>query len=122
MTIDHQIDHTMRMVVVTITGELTDKSLLSVADALKKAPGVEKDFSLLLDLRGADGQNITTAGVQNLAARPLVLSPESRRAVVVPSVLGFGMARMYELMRGTGGMRVFRDYDEARRWIETGAE
>ena len=122
MTIDHQIDHTMRMVVVTITGELTDKSLLSVADALKKAPGVEKDFSLLLDLRGADGQNITTAGVQNLAARPLVLSPESRRAVVVPSVLGFGMARMYELMRGTGGMRVFHDYDEARRWIETGAE
>jgi hypothetical protein len=51
-----------------------------------------------------------------------VLSPESRRAVVVPTVLGYGMARMYELFRGEGAARVFKDYDKARQWIETGRE
>ena len=45
-----------------------------------------------------------------------------RTVFVVPTDLGFGMARMYEMLseaRG-GGMRVFRDYDEARRWVELG--
>ena len=56
-----------------------------------------------------------------MAARPLVLSAEARRAIVVPTVLGYGMARMYGLLRGLGGTRVFMDYDKARRWAETGA-
>jgi hypothetical protein len=77
-----------------------------------------------MDLRQAHGQNVTSAGVRALAARPLVLSLASRRAVVVPSDLGYGMARMYEILgdkRG-GATRVFRDYGDARRWVETGAE
>jgi hypothetical protein len=37
---------------------------------------------------------------------------------VVPSDLGYGMARMYELQRENGGAtRVFRDFDEAWRWL-----
>lgn len=53
-----------------------------------------------------------------LVERALVLAPTSRRAVVVPSDLGFGMARMYEMLRTKGGApRVFRDYDEAVRWV-----
>jgi hypothetical protein len=65
---------------------------------------------------------VTSAGVRALADRPLILSAASRRAVVVASDLAFGMARMYEILsekRG-GGTRVFREYGEARRWVETG--
>jgi hypothetical protein len=38
---------------------------------------------------------------------------------VVPSDLGFGMGRMYQMLReGQGGqINVFRDIDEARRWV-----
>ena len=62
---------------------------------------------------------VTTDGVRALVAEPLVLAPDSRRAVVVPSDLGFGMARMYEMLReDRGGVtRAFRDFDEARRWV-----
>ena len=122
MHIDRKTDAATRVVVLTVSGELGNRELVSLADELANAREVEDDFSLLIDLRQADGKTVTRAGVQALVERPLVLSPESRRAVVVPSDLGFGMARMYELLRQNrgGATRVFRDYDEARRWVETG--
>jgi hypothetical protein len=122
MTVDTHIDHDHRVITVTLTGELTDAELLSLAAEVAKTPGIGKDFSLLLDLRFADGAKITTAGVRQMAARPLAFPATARRAVVVPSELGFGMARMYEMLRGEGAPRVFKDYDAARRWVETRAE
>ena len=119
MTIDQQIDETHRTVLLTLTGTLSDEGLASLTELIENTPKVAKDFSLLIDLRFADGKKITTAGVQRLAAKPLVLSPDAKRAVVVPSVLGYFMARLYQLLRGRGGMRVFMDYDEALRWIQT---
>jgi hypothetical protein len=122
MRLERKIDTAAGVVVLEVSGEFGDEDLLGLADELAAAPGVEPDFSLLVDLRQAHGRNVTSAGVTALAARSLVLSPQSRRAVVVPSALGFGMARMYGLLRHEGGgdMRIFRDYDEARRWVETG--
>ena len=122
MTVEHEIDHTSRSVRLTITGEITDAGLLRLADLLEEMPGVSPDFSLLFDVRGADGRQVTSAGVRELAARRLIFSREARRGVVVPSLLGYGMARMYELFRGDGGPRVFMDYDKGRRWVETGGE
>ena len=114
-----KIDSSDRVVIVTVSGVLGDAELQSLGDQLEKNPEVAPDFALLIDLRQADGKTVTSAGVRALATRPLVFSTTSRRAVVVPSDLGFGMARMYEMLRESrgGGMRVFRDYDEARRWV-----
>jgi hypothetical protein len=122
MQIERKTDAAARVVVLRVSGTLGDRELASLADELANAGDVGTDFSFLIDLRQADGRNVTSAGVKALAGRPLVLSPESRRAVVVPSALGFGMARMYELLRQNrgGATRAFRDYDEAQRWVETG--
>ena len=111
-----------RIVILKVDGELGDQDLLSLADALEQDPEVAADFSLLIDLSEADGREVTSSGVRALAARALVLSPASRRAVVVPSALGFGMARMYELLseRRGGAARVFRNNSEALRWLEFG--
>jgi hypothetical protein len=120
--VERTVDSKARVVVLEVIGDLGDRGLFELASELEKAPGVESDFSLLIDLRQANGRQVTSAGVQALAMRSLVLSPASRRAVVVPTDLGFGMARMYEMLsekRG-GATRVFRDYDEARRWVELG--
>lgn len=122
MRVEREIDSAARIVVLKVSGRLEDQDLLSLGDELEKAPEVEPDFSLLIDLREADGRGVSSTGVSALAARPPVLSLMSRRAVVVPSDLGFGMARMYELRRHEEGSaaRVFRDYDKARRWIASG--
>src|SRR5215510_4407824 len=123
MQVERKADSVARVVILTVSGNLGDEELLGLADEVAKAPELEADFSLLIDLRQANGRNVSTGGVRKLVARSLVLSAASRRAVVVPSDLGFGMARMYEMLREDrgGAARVFRDYDEARRWVTTGA-
>ncbi len=120
MLVDREIDAKDRVVTLAVRGELSDEGLLSLPAELRTAPEVEPDFGLLIDLRHAVGRDVTTKGVHDLARLPLVLSPDSRRAVVVPSDVGFGMARMYQILRGEGpggDIRVSRDLDEARRWV-----
>jgi hypothetical protein len=121
VNIDHEIDHTHRTILITISGDMSDQELLGVADLIERMPAISPDFSILFDLRSANGEGVTSEGVRVAAMRPLVLSPQSRRGIVVPSMLGFGMARMYQLFRGESTTRVFMDYDKARRWVETGS-
>src|SRR5688572_32419978 len=82
MNLDHEIDYTQRAVLVTITGAMSDRDLLDLATKIEQWPGIRSDFSILFDLRFADGQNVTAEGVRAIAARPLILSPESRRGIV----------------------------------------
>ena len=119
MQVERTIDPGTRVVVLTVSGEIGDAELLRLGDELAETPELESDFALLIDLRQARGEKVTTAAVYRLVERPLVLSAESRRGVVVPTNLGFGMARMYEMLRKNrgGSPRVFRDYDEALRWV-----
>ena len=122
MNVDKQINQEQRLVIFTITGGLTDDGLLGIADALENDPAISPDFGWLIDLRMSDGIRITTDGVRKMAARRLALNRESRRAVVVPLGLGYGMARMYQMLRGDGAPRVFTNYDAAYRWALTGSE
>lgn len=123
MNVDHQIDHEHHLVIFTITGKLSDAGLLGLGDAIAKNPAIGKDFACLFDLRLSDGADITTEGVRKMASRPLALSATSRRAVVVPGALGYGMARMYQMLRNDeGAPRVFTNYDDAYRWIVTGSD
>lgn len=123
MQVEREIDSAARIAILRVRGTLEDRDLLGLAEELEKPPEVPADYSLLIDLREASGRSVSSAGVRALVERRLVLSPASRRAVVVPSDLGFGMARMYESLRQEqgGGTRPFRDYDEARRWLTEGA-
>jgi hypothetical protein len=119
MASTYEVDPARHIAIVAMTGEITDADLLEIHDYLRSDKTLQPDFALLIDLREANGTKITSAGVRSLANLPLVLSPESRRAVVVPSSLGLGMVRAYGLWRGgeDGSIRAFRDFDEARDWL-----
>jgi len=123
MRVDRQVNAADRVVILSVSGDLGDSDLLSLATEIENDPEVKSDTSLLIDLRLANGRNVTNAGVRALAERPRFLSPASRRGIVVPSELDFGMARMYEALRDerVGAIRVFRDFEEAKRWVTTGA-
>jgi hypothetical protein len=120
MNIDHEIDYTNRVVLITLSGAMIDDDLLNLAHRIEQMPGMRSDFSILFDLRFADGKKITANGVRAIAAWPRILSPQSRRGIVVPSLLGYGMARMYQLYRGEDTTRIFMDYEKGRRWVESG--
>jgi hypothetical protein len=118
MIVDRKIDASDRVVTLAVSGEISDEGLLSLPAELRAAPDVAPDFGLLIDLRHAVCRDLTPKGVHDLARLPLVLSPDSRRAVVVPTDFGFGMARMYQTLRDQcGALRVSRDIAEARRWV-----
>lgn len=118
MQVEREIDSVARVLILRVSGEVADGDLLGLGDRIASTPGLTPDFSLLIDLREADGHQVSSNGVRVLAAGPILLSPTSRRAVVVPTQLGFGLARMYEMLReGQGTVRAFRDYAEARRWV-----
>ena len=120
MAITYEINMEHKNILVTATGKLTAQELLDLHHCFARDPEVRPDFSILFDLRQAHGESFATEGVRELASLPLILSQTSRRAVVVRSDLGYGMARMYGLRRGdrTTAYEVFRDLDEARRWVE----
>ncbi len=119
MPTTYEINAARGVIIVTVTGDLTDEGLFDMHRRLAGDPAVKPNFAALFDLRQANGVAVTTDGVRALADLPLVLSPESRRAVVVPTDLGFGMARMYGMRRGNQGgtVEVFRDFAEASHWI-----
>jgi hypothetical protein len=123
MQVARKVDVVKRLVTLTVSGEVQDPDLVELAIGVENDPEVRPEFSLLVDLRDADGRSVTSAGVRELAKRPFALTPASRRAIVVPTELGFGMARVYEALREAqgGAIRVFRDYEEAVRWVTTGA-
>ncbi len=120
--IKQTVDSTDRVVTIEMSGDIVDQDLLNLAGEIEKIPGMQPDFSVLIDLRRAKGWRVTSAGVRLLAEQTPVLSGSSRRAVVVPSRFGYGMARMYELLRHDRGvsMRVFYSYDKAKRWVTEG--
>jgi hypothetical protein len=118
MAVTYEIRPEEKVVTVTITGEIDDRTFVDVHHEIAGNPAITRDFALLVDLREAHGERVTSAGVRALVQLPLVLSPTSRRAVVVPTDLGFGVARMYESRRGDAGAVVpFRDIAAARRWV-----
>ncbi len=121
MLVDREIHASERVVALSVTGELSDEGLLSLPAELRSAPEVEPDFALLIDLRHVVCRDtVTTQAVLDLARVPLVLSPDSRRAVVVSSDFGFGMARMYQALRQEppgSDMRVFRNPEKAWQWV-----
>jgi hypothetical protein len=89
-------------------------------DDVELAPG----YVTLIDVRNADLGALETSEIEYLAATRHLLpyvTVGSKVAVVVSSADAFDVARMYELSRPTApeAMRVFYDYAEARRWLET---
>lgn len=120
MTIDTNVDHDRRVVTLTLTGTLSNEGLLGVAEVLKNTPGVDRGFGVLLDLRLSNGRAITSEGVRTMATYRHAVPLSSRRAIVVPPGLGYGMARMYQILRGDQAPKVFTDVDKAQRWVEGG--
>ena len=124
MALDYEIDTERKNIRVTATGEISPEQFVDLHDHFAATDTIEADFSILFDLRHAQvpRDGFTADGVRTLAVLPTVLDPASRRAVVVRSDFGFGIARMYGLRRGDRmtAFEVFRDLGEAERWIKRG--
>ena len=119
MAADYEIDKERRLVISTASGAFTRADVLAHREKLFNDPEYDPSFSQVIDFTPVTQFWIEPKELQSLA-QTMVFSANSRRAIVAPSDLIFGFARMYEILRdsaGETGIRVFRDRDEALDWV-----
>jgi len=120
MSVRYSIEHELRLIRVTLTGELSDESLVEADTVFREDEDANPDYDQLMDCSHAVGQSITREALIDLTSRPPYFSNRCRRAIVVSTKAAFGMARMFELLREdkAGEFRVFYDVHQAETWLK----
>lgn len=122
MPIDHVHDHDHALLIIRMVGEIADEDLIAYAREVIADSSIRPEADDYVDLSRVTAMTVTGEGVRRFgemlreggrAGNP------GRMAIFAPSDMAFGMARMFELSRGEGPIevRVFRDEQQARRWI-----
>jgi hypothetical protein len=117
IVVDKQNDLTIHK----CSGSLAEQKII---DTIESFYDGNPTLNALWDFSHASMNSISSDAVRTMFA--LVQRLGSRRqggktAVVVPEDLGFGMARMFQIMSDTDDfpfkINVFRTYDEAKQWL-----
>jgi hypothetical protein len=114
-----QIDKQHKLVITTCSGILTAAELFAHQKALRKHPDFDPGYSQFVDLSDVTKLELTGEDI-NRFAEGTIFSPHSRRAVLAPRDVDYGVARMYAILRefkGEEGIQVFRNRDEAMNWV-----
>jgi hypothetical protein len=108
-----------RLVLSAASGVFTLTDALAHQDRLLKDPKFDPRYSQLINFTQTVSVKLSADDIRKLAERR-VFWPCARRAILVADDLGFGFARMFEMLRGEAGekgIRVFRNLDDALGWI-----
>jgi hypothetical protein len=118
MPLEYRIEIALRTLFTTAFGALTDEDVHRHVEDLRNEPDFRPDFNQLFDGRDVTRLELSGACVREIATARM-FGEGSLRAIVVGMDLGFGMARMFELLRDDAPeqIRVFRNIDDARAWL-----
>ena len=118
MPASYRIDTEQKMISSTATGVVTDQDLRGHQKSLLADPAFDPGFSQIWDFQGVEEALVSNDTLKELAAARS-FSSQSRRAVVAPRDVVFGMARMFEMLHQEApeAFRVFRTAEEARSWL-----
>ena len=84
-----------------------------------KDPDFNPSYSQIADFTQVTKFELSAEDIQELA-QGSVFSPQSRRALIVPSDVSYGLARMFGTLRESQGemeIGVFRSLEEALDWV-----
>ena len=123
MPIRYRIDHELELVVTHVEGVVGDEDLLAYARSFPNDPDFVSGYAGLVDASGLERIAVTGDGVRGLAhltERMEKLLSGSKVAIVAVTDEAFGVARMYQGVRGAVPyeVRVFRELVEAQRWLD----
>lgn len=120
MPFSYRIDAAKRRVFTTASGVFTYKEAVILIQRMGADPEFDRTYTELTDLTGIERVEMAMEQIAELALI-LVFAPESKRAIVAPNPLYFGMARIYESHHEAssgGNARVFSDMAEAVLWLD----
>lgn len=124
MPAEYQIDQTQGLVLSRASGVLLREDLMSHGTRLRGDPDFKPHYRQLWDFTEITKSELSYAELTAMA-KISVFAPTSRRAILAPVDVVFGMARMFQMLKeteGETGIRVFRKRSEALRWLETGED
>lgn len=113
----YTIDKAQRTVFMTIRGKLDMADVRDVVGRLIQDPDFDPVFQELVDARDMTLPNLFYEDFQSISDHVDPFSHQSRRAIVAPEGVLYGIARMYQLIRGGENTRVFSSRDEALAWL-----
>jgi len=118
MPVRYVINASRRVVFTACSGPVTVEEMLQNAKRLSTDSDFDSTFSELIDLHECSGTDARIEHLRYFAEDDDPFSTEARRAVFAPSQFAFGMARMYEALRGeAANFAVFRRMEEACQWL-----
>ncbi|MGB2643243.1 MAG: hypothetical protein WBG02_15330 [Candidatus Acidiferrum sp.] len=115
----YKIDKERRLVLSSGTGIFNLEDARLHQERLLADSDFDPSYAQLLDFTHTTQIDLTAADIQQLALRN-IFSPNSRRAILVPNDLAYGLGRMYEILReasGERGIRIFRNLEDALDWV-----
>jgi hypothetical protein len=121
MPVDFKIDTERRLIVATVFDEISDTDIIETLNSSISDPDFEPGFNVLSDHTRIT-RPITTEQVKLMVGHMESLSDHlagARWAIVTNSPASYGMMRMLSVFaeRVPIELQVFRDADEANRWL-----
>jgi hypothetical protein len=120
-----QVDPEARIRIAFFEGVVDDQEVLGSYGALVSQPDYDPTLDDMVDMGGVERLEVSSETVRRLVDMFTPLDTDqvvTRLAIVAPKDHVFGMARMYEILRSDAPeqIRVFRDRDQAERWLYGG--
>lgn len=118
MAIAHTIDAELGLVLCRAWDVLTNEDLHRHYEAIQADPAFQRTFRQLGDLRDVTRLTADSAAIA-AAASLQVFAPGTRRALIAPTDITFGLARMFASYAEDVGqtVRVFRSAEDAESWV-----
>ena len=122
MPFAQSIDTGRRLVLVSVTGEISGGECINYLQSLVQSGSVHKGFDLLYDARAVVRPHIISQDIQELASIAMSATDVftgTRWAIVTNSDLVYGLARMFALSveEAAFEVNVFRSEDDVWRWL-----
>jgi len=124
MKFEINFDHMPEYVLIRTDGEASDRDFDDLLTEIVDSPRWVVGTSQLVDHRELIMNNLTSNGMQrikDIVKKHSKKLGNGRCAFVVKDALGFGIARMYELIGGESihlEVRVFYSINEAVEWLK----
>jgi len=115
------VDPDQRLASRTYSGVVTSSDLL---DSIKQYPtmdGFDPSYDELMDFRQAENISAMVEDIHRCAVQPAPFDNKSRRVILAPQELVYGLARMYQILGEDvhPNIYVVRTMEEANRILKS---
>jgi hypothetical protein len=119
MPFSYYVDETARVLHVDVSGPVDDAQLLDLVISLRREPAFIGGYPILCNCSAVTSVMISAAMIESLARAGRART--NFVAVIAPSAIAFGLARMYQIFCDPedARIRVFANSEEAMGWLGT---